>query len=92
MGLGDLTPDGSDESSSSGKSTYVTFKNPRQADISDGSEHRHKQEYYDALQDLRNRLKQDINVPIGEFAVAAVNAEEGDTERLEQLFETLTSE
>lgn len=89
MGLGDLTPEGSEEQSSSGKSTYISFKNPRNADVSEGTEHRHKEEYYDAIQSLRNKLGQDINVVFGEFAVAADNADDGDTERLEDLFERL---
>lgn len=93
-GLADLTPD-SDESSSGGKSTHIKFWNPRNAadEISEGTDHRHKQEYYDAAQDLRSMLGQNINVPVGEFLVAARDAEKhGDTENLEELFETLASE
>lgn len=89
MGLSSLTPESEEQSSGAGKTTYVTFKNPRTADISEGSEHRHKQEYYDSVQELRNMLGQDINVPIGEFAAAAVAAENGDPEPLEDLFERL---
>ena len=89
MGLGDFAPEGEEDSSGAGKSTYITFKNPRTADISEGSEHRHKQDYYDAVQQLRNMLGQDINVPIGEFAVAAVAAENGDPDKLEALFDRL---
>lgn len=91
MGLGNFTSQ-EDESSSANKSTYVTFKNPRTADISEGSEHRHKEEYYDAVQELRNKLGQDINVPVGEFAVAAVKADDGDTEKLNELFERLAGD
>ena len=91
MGLGDFAPDGEEETSGAGKSTYVTFKNPRTADISEGTEHRHKTQYYDSVQELRNMLGQDINVPIGEFAYAAVQAEKGDTEALEELFDKLAS-
>lgn len=93
-GLDDLTPD-SEESSAGGKSTHIKFWNPRNAadEISEGTEHRHKQEYYDAAQDLRGMLGQNINVPVGEFLVAARDAEKhGDTENLEELFETLASE
>ena len=88
MGLGEFS-DQEEESSGSNKSTYVTFKNPRNADISEGSEHRHKEEYYDAIQSLRNKLGQDINVVIGEFAAAADAADEGDASELEALFNRL---
>lgn len=91
MGLGSFSGD-DEESSSTNQSTYITFKNPRTADISDGSQHRHKQEYYDAAKELRNALGQDINVPVGEFMVAAVEADEGDTERLNELFEQLAED
>lgn len=90
MGLGDFSPEGEDDSSGTNKSTYITFKNPRTADISEGSEHRHKQDYYDAAQKMRSMLGQDINVPVGEFLKAAVEAEDGNTEPLENLFERLT--
>lgn len=93
-GLADLTPD-SDESSSGGKSTHIKFWNPRNAadEISENTEHRHKQEYYDAAQDLRNMLGQNINVPVGKFLVAARDAEKhGDNEALEELFQTIAAE
>lgn len=75
-GLADLTPD-SDESSSGGKSTHIKFWNPRNAadEISEGTEHRHDQNYYDAAQELRNMVGQNINVPVGEFIHALVQAE-----------------
>lgn len=90
MGLGNFSSE--EEESSANQSTYVTFKNPTTADISEGSEHRHKQDYYDAIKQLRNKLGQDINVPIGEFAVAAVEADGGNTEPLNELFEQLASD
>lgn len=79
MGLGDLTPDNA-ESTSGGKSTHIKFWNPRNAgdEISDGTEHRHKQQYYDSAQELRNMISQDINVPVGEFLHALVEAEKRD--------------
>lgn len=92
MGLGSFTTQDDDESSGGNKSTYVTFKNPSVADVSEGSEHRHQQEYYDAVKQMRNQLGQDINVPFGEFAVAAVEADKGDTEKLNELFSNLTEE
>jgi len=91
MGLGSFTNQ-DEESSSANQSTYVTFKNPRTSDISEGSEHRHKQDYYDAVKSLRDKLGQDINVVMGEFAVAADAADEGDTSKLEQLFNQLSEE
>jgi hypothetical protein len=94
MGLGDLTPD-SGESSSGGKSTHIKFWNPRNAgdEISEGTEHRHKQEYYDAAQRLREMLGQNINVPVGEFLVAVVEAEQNENfEPLRELFNTITSD
>lgn len=86
-GLDDLTPD-SEDSSAGGKSTHVKFWNPRNAadEISDGTEHRHKQEYYDAVQRLRDMIGQNINVPIGEFVDALVAAEaDGDYEPGQEL-------
>jgi hypothetical protein len=91
MGLGNFASD-DEESSSGNKSTYVTWKNPTKADISEGSEHRHKQDYYDAVKDIRGRLGQDINVLFGEFAVAANEADNGNPEHLEELFNDLTSD
>lgn len=75
-GLDELTPD-SDESSAGGKSTHIKFWNPRNAseEIADGTEHRHKQQYYDAAQRLRDMVGQNINVPVGEFMHALVEAE-----------------
>lgn len=93
-GLSNLTPD-SEESSSGGKSTHIKFWNQRNAadEIADGTQDRHKQEYYDAAQELRNMLGQNINIPIGEFMVGAVQAEKHDNpEKLRELFNTLTSE
>lgn len=92
MGLGTFTAEEEDSGSGSNKSTYITFKNPRTADISEGSEHRHEQEYYDAAQELRNKLGQDINVPVGEFMAAAVEADEGNPERLQELFDQLVED
>lgn len=92
-GLQDLTPD-SEESSSGGKSTHVKFWNPRNAadEISEGTEHRNKQEYYDAAQELRNMFKQNINVPVGEFLVAAADAEKRqDYGTIAELTSTMTS-
>lgn len=91
MGLGDLTPE-SDESSSGGKSTHIKFWNPRNAadEIPEGTEHRHEQEFYDAAQELRNMLGQNINVPVGKFLVAVVEAEKRENyEPLRDLFNTL---
>lgn len=91
MGLDSFTSD-DEESSSTGQSTYVTFNNPRATDISEGSEHRHKQKYYDAVQALRNKLGQDINVLAGELFHAANEADEGNTEPLNELFSELAEE
>jgi len=84
---------GEEEEKSESQSTYVTFKNPGHpdVDISDNSEHRHQQEYYDAVQWFRDKLGQDINVPFGEFAVAAQEAElNNDPEPLKELFDEIT--
>lgn len=92
MGLGDFSTQ-EEEQSSEGQSTYVTFKNPShpEVEVSEKSEHRHKQEYYDAVQWSRDELGQDINVPFGEFAAAARAAEEdGDSAALEELFRRIT--
>lgn len=91
MGFEDFASDDDGESSGANKSTYVTFKNPTTADVPDNAAHRHKQEYYDATKSIRDRLGQDINVMFGDFANAAVKAEEGDPEPLKELFDKLTS-
>lgn len=94
MGLGELSPEGTEESSGGNQSTYVTFKNAShpEVDLDEGNEHRHKQEYYDAVQRLRDIMGRDINVAIGEFAAAAIEAEKnGNSEPLEDLFNKLTS-
>jgi len=94
MGLENLTPDSGD-SSSGGKSTHIKYWNPRTAadEISEGTEDRYKQEYYDAVQDLRNMLGQNLNIPIGEFAAALVQAEKHDNyDDLMELFVTLGPE
>lgn len=90
MGLGNFASNDSDESGGQNKSTYITFKNPRTADVSEDSAHRHEQEYYDAAKRMRDMLGQDINVPVGEFLAAAVENEEGNPERLQELFNELT--
>lgn len=93
MGFENFVSEEEGESSGANKSTYITWKNPATAgdDISEKAQHRHKQDYYDSIKNIRNRLGQDINVLFGEFAVAADEADDGDTERLEKLFEDLTS-
>lgn len=94
MGLGDLSPETEESGGGGSQSTYVTFKNPSHPDVEldDDDAHRHKQEYYDAVQDLREIMGRNINVAFGEFAVAAVAAEkDGDTEPLEALFNEITS-
>lgn len=91
MGFENFASDDDEESSGGNKSTYVTFKNPTQADVPDDSAHRHKQEYYDAVKSIRDRLGQDINVVFGEFAAAAEEADDGEPERLEQLFQQLSN-
>lgn len=97
MALGDLTPEGDDSGGGGGKSTHIAFMNPRVAgvgedgEISEDEAYRHKQEYYDAAKELRNKFGPDINVPVGRFCHAAVEAEKGNTGPLEELFEDITS-
>lgn len=91
MGLGDFSTQ-EEETSSESQSTYVSFKNMGhpEVEVSEGSEHRHKQDYFDAVQWFRDRLGQDINVPFGEFAVAARKAEEeDDPSALQELFDRI---
>lgn len=91
MGLGDFSTQ-EEETSSESQSTYVSFKNPEhpEQEISDNSKHRHKQEYFDAVQWFRDKLGQDINVPFGEFAVAARKADQDDDPSdLQELFERI---
>lgn len=83
---------GEEQDESESQSTYVTFKNPGhpEVEITEDTEHRHKQEYYDAVQWFRDKLGQDINVPFGEFAVAAQEADlNGNPEPLQQLFDEI---
>lgn len=90
-GLSKLTGD-SGSSNSRGKSTHIKFYNPSTAedDITEGSEERHKQDYYDAAKEMRNRLNQDINIPVGEFLVALRDAEvNNDYEAGQELANTL---
>lgn len=95
MGLGDLSPEGAEESSGGNQSTYITFKNPNhpEVELDEGTEHRHEQEFYDGVQQLRDLMGRDINVAFGRFAAAAVEAEKnGNDEQLQDLFEAITSE
>lgn len=93
MGLGDLSPEGT-ESSGGSQQTYVTFKNPSndEVELDDNNAHRHEQEYFDAIQQLRDIMGRDINVAIGRFAHAAVQAEKNnDNQPLEELFEDISA-
>ena len=92
MGLGNFAQTDDEESSGANKSTYITFKNPTTADVNEKAQHRHKQDYYDAAKQLRDLLGQDINVLVGDFLVAASQADDGDTEALSQLFEQIAGE
>lgn len=93
MGLGDLSPE--DTGSTGGnQSTYVTFKNPShdEVELDDNNAHRHEQDYFDAIQQLRDIMGRDINVAIGRFAAAAVAAEkDGENDKLEQLFSEISA-
>lgn len=94
MGLADLTPETEEASSGGSQSTYVTFQNPDhpEVDLDESNEHRHKPEYYRAVQRLRDIMGRDINVAFGEFAQAAVSAnDDGDTEKLEALFNEISN-
>lgn len=95
MGLDSLAGQQS-ESVSRGKSTHIKFWNPRVAqegdDIPEGNEHFHKQDYYDAAKQLRDMYGPAMNIPIGEFMVAAVAAENGDSDPLEELFGTIVDD
>lgn len=101
MGLDSLTG-GGQEQVSRGKSTHIKFWNPRVAqsieddpedpDIAEGNEHLHKQEYYDAAKELRDMYGPNINVAVGEFLAAAVEAEKGNTGALQELFETIADD
>lgn len=81
------------EESNESQSSYVTFKNPRHPEVDVAEDNvADKQEYYDALQDIRDELDTDgLKVMVGEFMAGAVEAEEGDPERLQQLFENLSN-
>lgn len=93
MGLADLSPETEEADTGGSQSTYVTFKNPDhpEVEIDEDSSHRHKTQYYKAVQRLRDIMGRDINVAFGEFAVAAVASnDDGDTEPLEELFNEIT--
>ena len=94
MGLADLSPEEASEDDGGSQSTYVTFKNPDhpKVEIDEDQAHRHKSEYYKAVQRLRDIMGRNINVAFGEFAVGAVQAhDEDETEHLEELFNEITS-
>lgn len=94
MALEDLSPEDQEESTGGNQSTYVTFQNPdhEKVDLDEGNAHRHKPEYYRAVQRLRDIMGRNINVAFGEFAVAAVAAHDDDNpEPLQELFEEITS-
>jgi len=94
MGLADLSPETEESDSGGSQSTYVTFKNPDhpEVELDEDNAHRHKPEYYRAVQRLRDIMGRNINVAFGEFAAAAVAAHDNDeTEALEQLFNEITS-
>lgn len=93
MGLGSLSPDQEEQDDGGSQSTYVTFKNPdhHKVEIDEDQAHRHKPEYYKSVQRLRDIMGRNINVAFGRFAEAAVAAhDEGDTEKLEELFEDIS--
>lgn len=93
MGFEAFQEETEEEESEESQSTYVSFKNPGhpEVDVAENKAHRHKQEYFDGVQEMRDELGQDINTVFGEFAAGAVEADEGEPERLQQLFENLTS-
>lgn len=90
MGVGSFTSD--DDDSTGGKQkTYITWKNPNHPDNDlDEDDPRHSAEFFKAVNTLRDQLGQDINALFGEFAAAAVEADEGDEERLQELFARIT--
>lgn len=92
MGFDAFKEEGEEETSSAPQSTYVSFKNPEhpEQDLDEDKAHLHKQEYFDSIQDIRDEVGADINVIFGEFAAGAVEAAEGDSERLEELFNELS--
>lgn len=93
MGLADLSPETEEESSGGSQSTYVTFQNADhpEVELDEDNAHRHKPEYYKAVQRLRDIMGRNINVAFGEFAAAAVKAhDDGETEDLEELFNEIT--
>jgi hypothetical protein len=94
MGFDAFKDEEETEESSESQSTYVSFKNPGhpEVDVPEEKAHRHSQEYFDAVQEMRDELGQDINTVFGEFAAGSVEADEGEPERLQQLFENLTAD
>lgn len=74
------------------QSSYVSFKNPGHSEVDvDPEETANRQEYFDALHEIRDELGSDgLKMLVGEFMAGAVEADEGDAERLEQLFQNLT--
>lgn len=94
MGLADLSPETEEADSGGSQSTYVTFKNPDhpEVELDEDNAHRHKPEYYKAVQRLRDIMGRNINVAFGEFAAAAVQAhDDGDPSALQELFEEITA-
>lgn len=92
MGFDAFKDEEAEETSSAPQSTYVSFKNPGhpEVDLDEDKAALNKQEYFDAVQDIRDEVGSDISVVFGEFARGAVEASEGNTERLQELFDDLS--
>ena len=62
------------------QTVQITFKNPtnREVKITGDMEHRHKQEYFDAIQYIRRGIQADTNIIIGEAAHAVARLVRAD--------------
>lgn len=92
MGFDAFKEEEEEEGSSQSQSTYVSFKNQDhpKVEVDEDKAHLHSQEYFEAVNTIRDEVGSDINVIFGEFAAGAVEAANGDSERLEELFNELS--
>lgn len=92
MGFDAFKEEQEEEGSSQSQSTYVSFKNQDhpKVEVDEDKQHLHSQEYFEAVNTIRDEVGSDINVIFGEFAAGAVEAAEGDSGRLEELFNELS--
>lgn len=90
MGLNDIESS-SGGSSSASKSTMVQFKNPDHDEV-EAQEGYQSADWYAAVRWLRKSTEGEPQVVLGNFAHAAQEADDGNTEPLRELFSEIAGE